>query len=257
MTDIGRRRFVQGALGTTAFLALPGRLWPTRSPLSRPGLSPIATRRSSRASRSSSTAATGTPTSGSTSPASSIRTSISWRRRAATPSRSASSPGRRSSPRRGPFRARLARRRDGRPREAGLPRLPRDAERGQAAVDVREVRGGAADRRAGPARAARLAPQPLLHVARLPGKGPNHQHEAGRALQGPPGPCWRSATGPTPRCTSSGARAGAPSRRCTARWWITRARTRRACSRMWPPTARCCASSTRWWGRPCGPRSRS
>jgi len=26
MTDIGRRRFVQGALGTTAFLALPGRL---------------------------------------------------------------------------------------------------------------------------------------------------------------------------------------------------------------------------------------
>ena len=30
MTDIGRRRFVQGALGTTAFLALPGRIvaWP-------------------------------------------------------------------------------------------------------------------------------------------------------------------------------------------------------------------------------------
>ena len=88
----------------------------------------------------------------------------------------------------GPLRARLARRRHERPREAGLPRLPRDAERGQAALDVGEVRGGPADRRAGPARAARLAPQPLLHLARLPGEGADRQHEARRAVQGPPGP---------------------------------------------------------------------
>ena len=105
MTDVGRRRFVQGALGTTAFLALPGRLiaWPQRPRRPRP--SPTATRRSSPASRTCSTAATGTPTSGATSPASSSRTSRSWRRPAATPSRSASSPGRRSSPRRGASRS--------------------------------------------------------------------------------------------------------------------------------------------------------
>ena len=87
----------------------------------------------------------------------------------------------------GPLRDGLARRGAGRAREARLPRLPRHPERSEAALDVGEVRGGAADRRAGPARAARLAAQPLLHVAGLPREGTPHQHEAGRALQGPQG----------------------------------------------------------------------
>ncbi len=88
----------------------------------------------------------------------------------------------------GTLRARLARRHHERPRQAGLPRVPGDAERGQAALDVGEVRGGPADRRTGPARAARLASQPLLQLARVPGEGEDRQREAGRALQGPPGP---------------------------------------------------------------------
>ena len=75
MTHVARRRFVQGAIGATAWLAAPGRLvaWPAGAqpggglPDRYPPIIP--------AFPTCSTAATGTPTSGGTNPASSSRTS--------------------------------------------------------------------------------------------------------------------------------------------------------------------------------------